>query len=888
MRTAIVAALGVLAGSALARQAFVNFESPQVHPLELTPDGSRLLAVNTADNRLEVFAVGFGGALTPIASVPVGMEPVSVRARGNGEAWVVNHLSDSVSVVSLSTFTVTATLLTGDEPADVVFAGTPQRAFVSVTQENRVRVFDPLNFAAPAQVVMIQGEEPRALATDGTRVYAAIFESGNKSTILSPPDVNSPGSPYPGRPNPPPNSGNAFVPPMRVGNPPPPPVGLVVKRQADGTWRDDNNRNWSNVVTWNVLDHDVAVIDAGTLSVTYVDGLMNANMALSVAPGGRVSVVGTDAINHVRFEPNVNSVFVRVMYASFTPGSAGAPVISDLNPHLTYTTTTLPLETRRQSIGDPRAIVWNALGTQGYVAGMGSNNVVRIGPAGERLGLIEVGEGPTGLALHEASGRLFVLDRFEGAVSVIDTVTNVEIARRSFYDPTPIDIRVGRPFLFNTHISSGLGQASCGSCHIDGRTDALTWDLGDPSGTVKPFNQICQFGGQCQDWHPMKGTMSTQTLFGLVNAGPMHWRADREDFSTFNPAFVSLLGRETELTPAEMQAFTVYVDTLRFPPNPFRNLNGTLPTTFANGGNPAAGQATFGAIPLVGTPFTCNACHSQPMGTSTTLASANLIATSAQSLKTPHLRNLYEKTGFSRQSQTNTRGFGFSHDGHIDTLGAFLALPQFAFAPGPPGQQQRRDVEAFLMCFAQDTPAGVGAQVYVDSPTPSPEVAARLDAILLVARSNNVGMIVKGRQGGVPRGYAYDAIADILRADMAGETITTAALRAAASAQNPLTFTLVPRNAQTRMGIDRDGDGFLDRDEVLARSNPADPASVPGPLCPGDVTGDRVVNFNDLNVVLGSFGLQGMAGYIMGDADADGDVDFGDLNAVLSAFGQGC
>ena len=36
---------------------FVNFESPQVHPLELTPDGSRLLVANTADNRLEVFEV---------------------------------------------------------------------------------------------------------------------------------------------------------------------------------------------------------------------------------------------------------------------------------------------------------------------------------------------------------------------------------------------------------------------------------------------------------------------------------------------------------------------------------------------------------------------------------------------------------------------------------------------------------------------------------------------------------------------------------------------------------------------------------------------------------------------------------------------------------------
>ncbi len=888
MRMIILATVGLIGSVACARQAFVNFESPHVHPLELTPDGMRLLAVNTPDHRLEVFAVGAGGVLIPIASIPVGLEPVTVRARSNTEAWVVNLVSDSVSVVDLTTLSVSATLSTGDEPADVVFAGAPQRAFVTVSQENLIRVFDPQNLLAPAQVVAIQGEDPRALATDGARVFAAVFESGNRSTILSPPDVNSPGSPYPGRPNPPPNAGNTFNPPMRAGNPPPRPVGLVVKKGADGTWRDDNNRNWSGVVTWDLLDHDVAVIDANSLSVSYVSGLMNANMALAVGPGSRVSVVGTDALNHVRFEPNVNSVFVRVVLGSFDPSNSIPPTVIDLNPHLTYTTPTIPAEQRALSIGDPRAIVWNSTGTVGYVAGLGSNNVIRIGPSGERLGQTVVGEGPTGLALHEASGRLFVLDRFEGAISVIDTGANVEVARRSFFDPTPQEIRAGRPFLFDTHRTSGLGQASCGSCHIDGRTDALVWDLGDPAGTVKPFNQICQFGNACEDWHPMKGTFSTQTLFGLTNVGPMHWRGDREDFTAFNPAFVSLLGRETQLTPAEMEAFTVYINTLRFPPNPFRTMSGALPNTSSNGGSAVAGQNLFNVIGLAGTPFRCVTCHALPDGTSTTLAASNLIATSSQSLKTPHLRDLYEKTGFSRQSASNTRGFGFSHDGHIDTIASFLNLPVFLFAQGGLGAQQRRDVEAFLMSFSVDTHAGVGAQVYADTPTLPTTVSQRLDTMITIALTGNVGLIAKGRQGGVPRGYAFDRLANVFRSDVLGEALSPAALRASASPVSPLWFTLVPAGSQTRLGIDRDGDGFLDRDEIVARSDPSDPNSVPGPACPGDLNGDRVVNFGDLNAVLTSFGLVGMPGYITGDADADGDVDFADLNGVLSAFGQSC
>jgi YVTN family beta-propeller protein len=50
---------------------------------------------------------------------------VAVAARSDGEVWVVNHLSDSVSVVDVAADPprVVRTLLIGDEPRDVIFAG---------------------------------------------------------------------------------------------------------------------------------------------------------------------------------------------------------------------------------------------------------------------------------------------------------------------------------------------------------------------------------------------------------------------------------------------------------------------------------------------------------------------------------------------------------------------------------------------------------------------------------------------------------------------------------------------------------------------------------------------------------------------------------------------
>src|SRR5262245_34535490 len=105
---------------------FTLFESGQVRPLALSPDRRHLFAVNTPDNRLEVFRV-YKDHLVRKASIPVGLEPVAVAARTNGEVWVVNHLSDSVSIVELDDECagghVQRTLLVGDEPRDIVFAG---------------------------------------------------------------------------------------------------------------------------------------------------------------------------------------------------------------------------------------------------------------------------------------------------------------------------------------------------------------------------------------------------------------------------------------------------------------------------------------------------------------------------------------------------------------------------------------------------------------------------------------------------------------------------------------------------------------------------------------------------------------------------------------------
>jgi DNA-binding beta-propeller fold protein YncE len=172
-------------GKSVPASTFTNFESAHVHPLEMTPDGTKLLAVNTGNNSLEVYTITPGG-LVHAASIPVGLDPVTVRARTNNEAWVVCQVSDEISIVDLALKATVRSVLTENEPADVVFAGSPLKAFVSCAEQEMVQVFDPANLATAPTQVLLKGEQPRALAVspDGSTVYCAFFESGNQTTVI--------------------------------------------------------------------------------------------------------------------------------------------------------------------------------------------------------------------------------------------------------------------------------------------------------------------------------------------------------------------------------------------------------------------------------------------------------------------------------------------------------------------------------------------------------------------------------------------------------------------------------------------------------------------------------------------------------------------------------
>ena len=130
---------------------YVLFESAPVRPLAWSDDGSRLLVTNTPANCLEIYAME-ADQFRLEATVMVGMEPVAVAFADAGEAWVVNHLSDSVSIVDLTGVPrVVQTLQVGDEPRDIVFAGPDRnRAFITAAYRGQNHPqFEPQDLLTP-------------------------------------------------------------------------------------------------------------------------------------------------------------------------------------------------------------------------------------------------------------------------------------------------------------------------------------------------------------------------------------------------------------------------------------------------------------------------------------------------------------------------------------------------------------------------------------------------------------------------------------------------------------------------------------------------------------------------------------------------------------------
>lgn len=827
------------------------FESGPVRPLALSADGLRLYVTNAPANCLEIYAVE-GDGLRLASTVSVGLEPVAVAERNANEVWVVNHLSDSVSVVRLDgTPRVLRTLLVGDEPRDIVFAGNNrERAFVTTATRGQnvvspvtltaggvgrasVSVFDSnalddsLN-GKPLATLNLFADTPRALAAsaDGKTVYGAPFFSGNRSTVLHR-DALGAAKPGPNR-----SADNVTA----------PGTGLIVK--FDGTtWRDGFGGAWPGRVKFALPDFDVFAIDASAATPTLskqIAGVGTTLFNMAVHPtSGALYVSNTEAQNQISFEgPGTLSTTVRGRIAesriSVVNVAASSVDPVHLNSHVNFALPqglSIPATEKAKSLSQPTALAFSPSGDTLYTAAFGSAKVAALPTASlstaafrpDSAHHIDVPAGPAGLAVNASGSRLYVYARLAHSVSVVDTASKAVLTTRALFTPESQRVVAGRPFLYDAKLTSANGTVACSSCHVFGDMDQLAWDLGNPNDTTKAnVNAYLPLSPRTTPrFHPLKGPMTTQTLKGMNNHGPMHWRGDRMGtnrqmvrgtletleeaaFKEFNGAFVELLGRETPLPPDQLQAFTDFTMALALPPNPIRALNNSLNT------QEQAGRDIYFNTPttLLGS---CNTCHTVDPANKR-FGTAGLMTFEggriSENFKVPQLRNVYQKIGMFGGSLGGTysgpqvRGFGLSNDGAVDTLTNFLSDPVFFFPQ--PVEPSRAAVAAFVMAMETDMAPIVGQQVtWRSSLNTISDAQLNLlkEQAMVVAPRRACDLVVRQTVEGSARSGLLQADGSWLM--RSGETLGDAALKELASATQPLSFTCVAPGSGRRIALDK-------------------------------------------------------------------------------------
>ena len=291
-------------------------------------------------------------------------------------------------------------------------------------------------------------------------------------------------------------------------------------------------------------------------------GMMTIVLAQGVNPdSGQLWQVGTDANNkdpNRQSEPLINGDIVRNVVAIADVPNVGNPpstpvAVIDLDDSDTNTSGVQYDPSR--TVGQPNGLHFSDNGFA-FISGLLTDNVTLLNPAGKFVLEWDVPEGsiPRQVLYSPTFNLVFVYCWGTNKIESYTLTANPQpfVTLDLGHDPTPALVQEGRKVFYSAHKSLN-NNASCASCHVEGKADNIAWNLSD-------------------DEKDGKGPMFTQVLSGIDRLFPFHWRGERPGLIDFNPAFSGLLGSQTgdlDTTPGgEFDQFEAFVLSMRNPPNP--------------------------------------------------------------------------------------------------------------------------------------------------------------------------------------------------------------------------------------------------------------------------------------------------------------------------------
>jgi len=523
------------------KQAPSLLKETYLSPLELvvSPDGRLLYVLCQGSDEVRVVQADSGQV---VKRVPVGHVPRGIELSHDGKTlYVTNAWSDNVSVIDTQTLAVARTLPTGFEPGGVVEDVRSNTLYVANRLSNDISVIDLNTGREIKRLLAGRGASYLSLSPDGKLIYCTHVYP-NPGAFRSQPDseitvIDT--------------STQTVVERKKLHNV----AGVFhLATTKDGKLSAVAQLRPKNLIPLAHVEHGWVFGDSVTLFGPEV--------------GGEVQIPLDELDRYyalpwgIAITPDKSKLFI-------TTAGAQSVTVIDL-PRLLAA-----VRTRRQPFVNDLSAASEYVSTR-----------------------IPVGHNPRGVALSPDGKRLYVANRLDDTLSVIDTAAENVVSTVDLGGPKNIDALRRGERLFYTAEFAFQGGFGCSNCHIDATIDGLEWDL-EPDG----------FG---------KDIVDNRSLENLAGTEPFKWNGGNPDMPTeCGPRTEKFFFRSQSFNQQQLTDLVTFVYSLPYRPNRYRNPVGELAPAQERG------KAIFertkskngSAIPEVNQ---CSYCHSGPKYTSRT------------------------------------------------------------------------------------------------------------------------------------------------------------------------------------------------------------------------------------------------------------------------------
>ncbi len=205
---------------------------------------------------------------------------------------------------------------------------------------------------------------------------------------------------------------------------------------------------------------------------------------------------------------------------------------------------------------------------------------------------IPVGHNPRGVALSPDGRQLYVANRLDDTLSVIDVETLNVTSTIDLGGPGNIDALRRGERLFYTAEFSFQGEFGCSNCHLDATIDGLQWDL-------EPYG----FG---------KDIVDNRSLENLAGTEPFKWNGGNADMPTeCGPRTEKFFFRSQSFNQQQLTDLVTFVYSLPYRPNRYRLANGELTSAQERGKSIFERTKTKTGL-AIAEASQCTYCHSGP------------------------------------------------------------------------------------------------------------------------------------------------------------------------------------------------------------------------------------------------------------------------------------